>query len=370
MGKRLRSLPLRALTPALALVMIGSGAVILVAEGAEDGPPPPPPLRIGGAGVTSIALGGLPRAVAVGGGQVWALVQDGPRTSLLHIDPQTNSIVGEPLQFAPGTTGHPVDLAATEDAVWVVTGANPADPSESGPSGLQQVDPVSRQIVATIGVGVDPVDVAVGAGSVWVANEGDGTVSRVDPANRTVVATVPVGQNPREIVADARGVWVSVGTNEPSLVRIDPATNAVVATLPGLSSASIGATYLWAVGPGSPNGSIVRVDPDTNQVVAESFPLDISPAYVVTLGRRGGVWIAKWFPRRGSAGDAPNADAEPSSGSFELFRLDPRSMTMATRPVVIDGVPTRPSPGLGSLWIPSRVGRAVLRVEPSLVAPI
>ncbi|CAN5318776.1 hypothetical protein BH20ACT24_BH20ACT24_11720 [soil metagenome] len=368
MRERLRSLPLRALTPALALVMIGSGAVILVAEGAQDGPSTLPPLRIGGAGLTAIDLDGPPRAVAVGGGQVWALAEDGAGGSLLQIDPQTNAIVGEPLAFVPETTGHPIDLAVTDGAVWVVTGANPEDPSESGPSGLQRVDPVSRQIVATIGVGADPVDVALGAGSLWVANGGDGTVSRVDPASETVVATVPVGQTPREIVADARGVWVSVGVNEPSLVRIDPVTNAVAATLPGLTSASIGTTYVWAVGPGAPNGSVVRVDPTTNQVVDGSFPLDLSPAYVVTLGGGGGVWIAKWFPRPGTTG-ASDRDAEPFSGAFEVFRLDPRSMTIATRPLVIDAAPTRPSPGLGALWVPSRVARAVLRVDPSLVDP-
>lgn len=369
MREQLRSLPVRALTPALALVMIGSGAVILVAEGAEDGPATPPPLRVGGAGVTAIDLGGPPRAVAIGGGQVWALVEGGTGTSLLQIDPQTNAIVGERLPFAPEMTGHPIDLAATDDAVWVVTGANPEDPSESGPSGLQRIDPVSREIVATIGVGADPVDVAVagGAGSVWVANEGDGTVSRVDPTSDTVVATVAVGQNPREIVADARGVWVSVGMNEPSLVRIDPVTNDVVATLPGLSSASIGTTYVWALARGAPNGSVVRVDPMTNEVEGETFPLDISPAYVVVLGGGGGVWIAKWFARPGTTG--ASGDAEPLSSAFEVFRLDARSMTIATRPVVIDGAPTRPSPGLGSLWVPSRVARAVLRVDPSMVAP-
>lgn len=368
MRERLRSLPLRAVTPALALVMIGSGAVILVAEGAEDSPSTPPPLRIGGAGVTRIDLGGPPRAVAIGGGQVWALAEGGAGGSLLRIDPQTNAVVGEPVPFDPETTGHPIDLAATDGAVWVVTGANPEDPSESGPSGLQRIDPVSGQIVAAIGVGADPVDVALGAGSVWVANDGDGTVSRVDPGSETVVATVPVGQNPREVVADARGVWVSVGANEPSLVRIDPATNAIAATLPGLSSASIGTTFVWAVGPGAPNGSVVRVDPTTNQVVGESFPLDISPAYVVTLGGGGGVWIAKWFPRPGTTGPL-DPNSEPFSGAFEVFRLDPRSMTIATRPLVIDGSPTRPSSGLGSLWVSSRAAGAVLRVDPSLVDP-
>ena len=71
----------------------------------------------------------------------------------------------------------------------------------------------------TIAVGDGPVDVAAGDDAVWVVNSLDGTVSRIDPATNDVVATVEVGNDPRRVAVGDDEVWVTV--REP--VELGPA---------------------------------------------------------------------------------------------------------------------------------------------------
>ena len=63
--------------------------------------------------------------------------------------------------------------------------------------------------VTAVPAGRQPSDVALGFGSVWVANAGDGTVSRIDPDTREVVATIDLGVSVEGIATGAGGVWVT-----------------------------------------------------------------------------------------------------------------------------------------------------------------
>ena len=75
-------------------------------------------------------------------------------------------------------------------------------------------------ITATIKTGDDPSGVAVGAGSVWVTNVGSDTVSQIDPVTRDVVATFNVAGGPEDVAVAEDTVWVS--TDRGTLWRLGP----------------------------------------------------------------------------------------------------------------------------------------------------
>ena len=95
-----------------------------------------------------------------------------------------------------------VDVAVTEDAVWVTNGSNGT---------VTRLDPLSgRRLGPPIRTGRFPSALAVGAGYVWVVNSGDGTVARVDPREDVVVGRrLRVGADPQAIVVGLGSVWVA-----------------------------------------------------------------------------------------------------------------------------------------------------------------
>jgi peptide/nickel transport system substrate-binding protein len=126
---------------------------------------------------------------------------------------------------------------------------------------ITRLHPESGELLATIGVGDQPVDVAVDDHGVWVANAASGTVSHIDPRRDLAVATVEVGNGPRAIAADRTGVWVA-NFLDGTVARIDPAANAVV------QSSSVGDAPTGLVLAGGSvwvsdgaNGSVARIEP-------------------------------------------------------------------------------------------------------------
>ena len=127
-----------------------------------------------------------------------------------RIDADSNEVVGEPIRVGNGPTA----VAFGEGSVWVTNvddadgladrsgvgtsrgddrrrlrpvAASPSAPARSGSATAPQnrvvrLDPKTKDVTQTIGVGSGPSAVAYGAGAVWVANTLDGTVSRIDPS--------------------------------------------------------------------------------------------------------------------------------------------------------------------------------------------
>ena len=68
--------------------------------------------------------------------------------------------------------------------------------------------------------------VRFGAGSLWsVSSEGE--LNRIDPATGEVVATIGLGVEPGGLAFGEGSLWVT-GRHSPTLVRIDPSVNEVV----------------------------------------------------------------------------------------------------------------------------------------------
>jgi hypothetical protein len=130
-----------------------------------------------GRAVKSIAVGARQvLAVAVGDGAVWAVRAGGPdadRAQLVHIDPQTDKIVGRPIRV-PGAI--PLDLAA-HDGVWVT---DSGDPLRSRPGHVLRLDAAAPMVTRPpLRVGTRPSAIALGEGTAWVTNQDDGTLTPI-----------------------------------------------------------------------------------------------------------------------------------------------------------------------------------------------
>ena len=178
---------------------------------------------------------------------------------------------------------------------------------------LAVVDLTRHSVDASVRVGRSPNAIVHGHGSLWVANTEDETLSRVDPHTREVVATIGVG--PAVDLAVGRdAVWTANGI-DGTVGRIDPAVNARIATIDlrggdpivpsTVNAVTVGGGAVWvAVG-----RSIAQIDPGTNRVT-RSIELDATP-YYVRYGY-GSVWAA--------------------TSAERLLRIEPRSgeITAAT----------------------------------------
>lgn len=134
--------------------------------------------------------GGI-RALAVVEDALWAVLG----TSVVRIDPVDRTHQ----RFAVGLGAGPVAIAADDRAAWAVS---PVDDLVS------RIDAVTGTVTG-VAVGDRPRDVALGLGSVWVANSNDGTVSRIDAESRQVVATIDLGVRVEGVAVADGLVWVT-----------------------------------------------------------------------------------------------------------------------------------------------------------------
>jgi virginiamycin B lyase len=154
--------------------------------------------------------------VAYAFGSVWATNNaDG---SVSRIDPATNRIVK-----TIKTGAQPTNLGVGKDGIWV--GSNGIDEQ-----GIYRIVPATNA-PATVPTGHDrPSGIVVTATAVWIAN-GDDTVTRLDPVTKEIVATVKVGKRPQQGAEAPDGtIWIPNQTANTISV-IDPATNAVTRTV-------------------------------------------------------------------------------------------------------------------------------------------
>ena len=96
------------------------------------------------------------------------------------------------------------------------------------------VDPVSKQVLATVGVDINGHEVAVSPDGrrIYTANNEAGSVSVLDLKARTLLATVPISKKVQRITISADGRFVFTQDQQtPRIAVIDTATNAVVRSI-------------------------------------------------------------------------------------------------------------------------------------------
>jgi DNA-binding beta-propeller fold protein YncE len=155
--------------------------------------------------IRGIAPGGLAAIGDAGGDTVWA--SDPTRNLVVRIDETARRVV----RRIP-VPGRPTRLAASHDAVWVIT---------SGPrASLVRIDPGTNGVVARIPLGITAKRVLLGAGLVWVTGyrwsngvgrSRGGTVIRVDPHTNRIVQRIGLGDLAADGMVISRGLlWVAV----------------------------------------------------------------------------------------------------------------------------------------------------------------
>jgi YVTN family beta-propeller protein len=362
----------RVVVPIIGAVLIVGGSLLVLAAPSGSNPTAPPssptqgPLPIGGPGVTEIAVGGAPVAVAAGENAVWALRRaPGGDVALVEIDPSLASVAAGPYDVPDGAAY----LAVGEGGVWVLVrpeGGQAASPGPSGspsgaaPSGagsVVRIDPATGDVVATIPVGTDPRAIIVAQGSVWVA-DGDGkTVERLSPATNDVLASLPVDNAPNALVGGSSGLWVVTGDAPSTTVRFSVELQSVAATFPSTAVNALGPRYVWAVfGDG-----LGRLDPKINEPLEGRYELSSPDASVCVLNSA--VWVGEMGTVRTGGDEAPQP-------AFQVFRLNPGPFTPLTESVVVNDAPTPVVCGEGGLWVASTAAGAVLRIDPAAVPPV
>ena len=141
---------------------------------------------------TGIA-GSSPSAIAVGEGAVWVANAGGNTVSRML--PETATTVS-----TINVGRQPSGIAVAEGVVWI---------TDRGDDVVTRYDARLGSSL-NIAVGQAPIGIAVGDGFVWVANSDDGTISKIEPVSRDVVDTIGVGGRPVGVLVSGGLVWVSV----------------------------------------------------------------------------------------------------------------------------------------------------------------
>jgi YVTN family beta-propeller protein len=112
-----------------------------------------------------------PHRVAYGAGAAW--VGNWHDNSVSRIDPATNRVVGSPIPVGV----HAGNLAVGVGGVWVTSDYRVNAAAEDVV--VVRIDPRTNRVVETIAVGGHPIDVAATEDAVWVSVADPGTVLRI-----------------------------------------------------------------------------------------------------------------------------------------------------------------------------------------------
>lgn len=235
--------------------------------------------------VHTIEVDGRPEDLAVSGGVL--LVGDAESARLHRYDATTGDPAGRPARI-PGAGGESLDLAPTDDAVWVVS------PS----AGLYRVEPATGDADAVPTDAVSATDVAVGGGSVWVLDDATDRLVRVDETSGNQIGDVPLdsavsGAN-GDLAAGGGGVWIADGASR-TVFRLDlegGVRTAEISFAGSYASLTVSKDTVWVLtGNDAGTGSLLQVDANSGEQVGDALPLDGSPLDVVVGA--GAIWVTR-----------------------------------------------------------------------------
>jgi YVTN family beta-propeller protein len=257
-----------------------------------------------------------------------------------------------PLLLAAG--GLLLAVAAALAAFFVSRGdGGPARPSTKptltpNTDVLQQIDPRTNKLAATLRLGSDPTGVAVGEGAVWTIHFDDNRISRIDPRTNSVAATGSA-PGPREVTAGQGSVWVVNGDGR-TVTQLDDRSAAQLNIVQVPISAELLASGAGAVWVGSPlTGTVARINPRSASV-SESFLVPARRGTIKELAvGEGALWI--------SSNDIV-------ADQYRVFRVDPSTgKVVATIPIRLgaQGIDV----GRGAVWVASPLGNTVSEIDPT-----
>ena len=276
-----------------------------------------------------------------------------PADSVAIIDLRRNAVTGSiPVLQDPGP------IAAGAGLVWTIN---------LDSHSVSRIDPQTRRLVGTKGVGETPGNVAGATEEVWILDRcGEGSPGRllhiytrggggidldetislanVTPRRGTGAGSLPTAAR-CGLAATGQSAWVATNS-PPGLARFEfdraSARSSVVKAIPlahAPSAIAIGAESVWTID--GEEDVVRRIDPDSGKVLrvirAGNGPI------AITVGA-GAVWVA-------------NGDDDSVS------RIDPRTSSV-TKAISVGEEPAAVATGGGSVWVANSGDGSVSRIDP------
>jgi YVTN family beta-propeller protein len=265
--------------------------------------------------------------------------------SLAVVDPVANRIVYDikPLGEGPGPIG------VGDDGLWILS---------LNSKTLASVDPRTRELRSTQGIGGTPTNMAVGGREVWIS---DSCNSNTNPAliryeqglpeNFEEVSLPPASGEAKPtqtvacgLAASGKSVWAGL-TAPASIVHasVDPALNLAktvdAVPLAGQANAiGLGEDALWVAS--YPNNIVRRIDPRTGKVTA-TIRVGSGPIAISVAG--GAVWVAN-----------------QNDGS--VSRIDPRTNSVI-KAISVGAAPSSLAAGAGAVWVANAGDGTISRID-------
>jgi DNA-binding SARP family transcriptional activator len=284
--------------------------------------------------VDDVIVGDYPGPVAARGGSIWVGNIGDSTVTEIHGDSREAEF--------PASAQRPVDLAVSEDALWI---ANSSDFATQPPTGggtvvrraldtgaiqttalgpprtpdemstfvatdgrtvwaantnsrtIARLDPATGRVLMRV-QGLASGGIAAGGGAVWVPQPTRDLVVRLNSYTGRVDARISVSGNPSRVAVGEGGVWVITTGSHSAVWRIDPTSNETVSVIPVPLKArriATGEGYVWVTsGRDDPEnirrpGVLSKIDPRTNGILA-TIPLGFRPDGVAVSN--GLVWVA------------------------------------------------------------------------------
>jgi YVTN family beta-propeller protein len=252
-----------------------------------------------------------PGPIAAGAGLVWAISLDSQSVS--RIDPQTRKLLG-----TKGVGDIPGNVAGSTGEVWILDRCGDGSPGSllhihtAAGGGIELDEAISlANLTPEQGAGSASPGARCGLAatgqSAWVATNIPPGLVRVDydraSASSSVVKAIPLAHAPSAIAAGAGSVWVVDGDDEV-VRRIDPDSGKVLRVIRA-GNGPVAITFGAGVVwvANGEDDSVSRIDPRTSSVT-KAISVGGEPAAIATGG--GSVWVA-------------------NSGGGSVSRIDPRT---------------------------------------------
>jgi YVTN family beta-propeller protein len=294
----------------------------------RGGPPPAVPARADAVSridvdrnvfVQSVDTGRGPSGVVVGGGGVWVINQDATTLSRVDGAAGTSESVGVGLV--------PTGIAFGAGSVWISSGFG--GPATQGGAAVLRYDAKTHSLQDNpIAVPSGAAGIAFGRDMIWVTNRNTDSVTQIDPQTKSVVGTFGVGGQPVAVAVDQAGrVWVADALPDHPAVSVI-GTNGDVKTIDVAdppSAIAVGGGNVWAIS--TTSDRLIELGMDGS--LKNSFPAGNGPVAVAVANNS--VWVA-------------------DSLSKEVLRIDPTTGAVGAR-LQTEGVPTGLAVDGGSVWV-------------------
>ncbi len=258
---------------------------------------------------------------------VWVVKSN--RGTIAVIDPATDSII-DLIDPRWGVTGDAIAIG--DGAVWVSYLS----------SWVHRIDPVTREVVATVETQTYNGGIAVGSASVWVGNGDDSRLTRIAPGTNQVAGSVTTEYMVYDVAMTDNSVWAA--TTQGQIERFAPNASAVADIIktdgePN-SLAGDGGT-LWASD--LIFGRVLRVGPGGGVE-----PIDVGVTSMEGPGLAvgfGSVWVG--------TGD-----------NNMVIRIDAASSEILAM-IELEGWVEDVAVGAGSVWVALPEDARVVRIDPA-----